>query len=381
MAHFKQSDDSLLADTWSIQGTATTLVETRRWARLMAWWHRLASPPEPDKDAIIRKREAYRRARSVSTVIFYFLPAMVMVFPSSLFMPNVYVRYVVIAMMAACICSLLFNRAGHTNIAGMFLAGSFEVAITTVILTTTPLNPTGLQLYDLYILVELLAIAVLPVRAVWAIAFVDSVFVSIDLFCQPRTLDFTRLLAEQSYFSIVTRPIALMIIVASGTSLWLHSISKATRQSYQAEFVANLEHAAAEQSAVEAEAKQILEESIQQFVRAHTLLANGQSIERIAYPPARILWPLVGIVNNLWARLQRSQQRENEYTQLQHELMVYNEFLQRAKLVPGQPLPVYKSKTMLAPLALSTTKLHEETLRYGAQVRRRTNSYHLDEKN
>ncbi|MBE3560042.1 MAG: hypothetical protein IMW89_12560 [Ktedonobacteraceae bacterium] len=332
--------------------------------RILERWHSLAAPPEPPADARILQREAYRRARSLSAILFFFLPSMILVFPSSLFIPNYYVRYVVLSMVAACILSLLFNRKGKVLIAGIILTLGFEVALTTVILTTTPLDETGLQLYDLYILVELLAIAVLPLRGVWIITIGNSLFVLGDLAYQPRTETFTHLLAGGQFIAIVTRPIALFLIVAAAITLWIVSITKATRQAYHAEFIANLERATAMQNEVEVQEKRELEESIQQIIQVHTDAINHQIIGRIPYPPARVLWPLVGVINTLWTRLQRSQQISSELTQLQQDIFSYNEYLQNIVQHPEQPIPPYRTKTVLLPLIHSVESLHRELLEH-----------------
>jgi hypothetical protein len=218
-------------------------------------------------------------------------------------------------------------------------------------------------LYDLYILVELLAIAVLPGPGVWFIAIIDSIFVGLDLWYQPHTAAFGQLIAEQQYSTIITRPIALLLIVACAISFWLASITKATRQSYQAEFVANLEHSAAQQGVIEAQEKRDLEESIQQLVQAYADAVNNAQSARIAYPKSRILWPLVSIFNSLEGRAQNNKQLEQEYKQLEQDVTVYTNFLQQASHRPEQPLPPYYTKTVLYPLTLAVAHLYHDLQR------------------
>jgi hypothetical protein len=354
-----RSEEPLASDTWSTDEIEETLA-TNWFGRIMNWWHKIASPPPLPKNATVTQRERYRRARAVSSILFFFLPAMVLVYPSSLSVPNIYLRYVLIGVIAICLLALLFNRMGQTLLAGIAISLSFEGAVTAAILTTWPLNETALQFYDLYALVELLAIAVLPSLGVWFVAIIDSIFVSLDLWYQPHTAAFGQLILSQQYSTIITRPIAVMLIVASATSLWLASISKATRQSYQAEFVANLEHVAAQQGEIDTLEKQELEASIQQLMQEHANIMNGKQKGQITYPQAKILWPLVNIINTLVGRSQRYQQREQEYTHLEQDLAAYTNFLQQASHIPEQPLPPYYTKTVLSPLTLTVAHLHRE---------------------
>ncbi|MBO0795444.1 MAG: hypothetical protein J2P36_31505, partial [Ktedonobacteraceae bacterium] len=135
--------------------------------------------------------------------------------------------------------------------------------------------------------------------------------------------------------------------------------------------VANIERATAQQNELEAVAKRELEESIQQIVQAHTNTMNSRAGERIPYPTSKVLWPLVGILNTLWTRLQRAQHREQTLTQLEEALMVYNATVQRSIRSLEQPLAPTQTKTALDPLTLSMASLHRELLhRLDSQTRK-----------
>jgi hypothetical protein len=296
-------------------------------------------------------------------VVFYFLPIVILVLPTTLPMPNPYAFYIVLGVAIGMAIAPFFNRAGLVLVSGLFLLTSVAGGLTSFILTTMPLNETALQLYDFYALTGLLALAILPIRAIWAFTVICSTIILLDLIYQPRTETFTTLINHEGFVTIATRPVMLLVVVACAGSLLLTNIAKAVRQGYEAEFVANIEHAAAQQNESEARGKRELEESIQQLVQTHTDIMNGRIKERIPYPAAKVLWPLVGIQNSLWTRLQRAQQRENELAQLHIDIEQYNAMVQNATQNPRKPLESYPTKTILSPLSISVSHLHKETLR------------------
>lgn len=362
MNNLYQSDETTAAESWSAQASPIPPVKKSSGARFMDWWHSIASPPELPANATVIQREKHRHARSVSVVVLTFFPVILAGLPTTTTMPNPWIFWTVTSILVALIIAPFLNRIGQVYLAGMLVILSFQFTIMFLTVTTMPLNETGLQYYDVLTLVILLALVILPLRAIWVLAIADCIFVVLDLLYQPRTESFTQLLEQEGLMSIMIRPLALIVLLTGVSTFLLVSVAKAVRQSYEAEFVAKLERASAMQSETEVQEKHDLEESIQQIVQAHTDTMNGRMKERIPYPTAKVLWPLVGILNTLWTRLQRSQQREQEFAQLQKDIAQYNEVLQHSVEYPDQPLVPYQTKTMLAPLTLSITRLHRELL-------------------
>ncbi|GHO64954.1 hypothetical protein KSC_038460 [Ktedonobacter sp. SOSP1-52] len=372
MNNFYSSNNTPQAEELgTVQEVITIPTKKSLGARFMHWWHGFASPPPLPENATVPQREEYRRARTVSVVTIVFFPMLVGGDITSLAMPNPYLFQVVFGVVIAFMIAPFFNRAGHILIAGLLVTIPLQFVIIYYILTTMPLNETALQVYDMLALVILLALAVLPLRAIWILTILDCVFVVLDLIYQPRTTSFTDLLNHEGFMGILVRPLILLLLLTGVSAFLLMSVARAARQSYEAEFIANIERATAQQNELEAEAKRELEESIQQMVQAHTDTMNGRTGERISYPTSKVLWPLVGILNSLWTRLQRSQQREQELAQLQEHIMVYNELLRRTLHSPEQPITPFATKTALAPLALTVANLQKELLnRLRGQTRR-----------
>ncbi|MBO0778690.1 MAG: hypothetical protein J2P37_07665, partial [Ktedonobacteraceae bacterium] len=272
------------------------------------------------------------------------------------------------SILVALIIAPFFNRAGQVVVAGMFVLLSVQGTIMAETLIMPVLNETALQLYDILMLVILLSLVIMPASVTWGLAIFDCIFVTLHLlfhetlFHQSALPAFDALIKSEGVITLLLRPVILILFLTSVSTFLLSSVAKAVRQSYEAEFVANLEHAAAQQNEVEAEEKRVLEESIQQIVQAHTDTMNGQLRERIPYPQAKILWPLVGVMNTLWARLLRSQQREQELAQIQQDISTYNEILQRSIQSPQRPLAPYRTKTALSPLTVAMARLHQAVL-------------------
>jgi len=101
-----------------------------------------------------------------------------------------------------------------------------------------------------------------------------------------------------------------------------------------------------------------LEDSVQQLIQAQTAAMKGQITTQLPYPPAKVLWPLVGAMNLLWSRLQRGQQIEREHYHLQQVMTAYIRLVQQES---SASLPFVQTGTALDPLILAaqTSRSHE----------------------
>jgi hypothetical protein len=156
---------------------------------------------------------------------------------------------------------------------------------------------------------------------------------------------------------VLARPVGLQLIIAGVVFIWVSSATNAIARANKAEMIATLEHTIAEQGTLIEKEKQALEESIKQIVQAHVDATNGQLVTRIPYPPAKVLWPLVGVVNSLWIRLRHSQQNEQELNQLKQAISAYTALVHRASISSQQAVPMQRTGTALDPLILSIGKL------------------------
>lgn len=354
-------DHSLLSEqtpgkkTWPPE---EILTEKPDWQdRLLGWWYRLTTVPEPPAQASFAKRDAARRARLFSTVAFFFLLILALFFPASAFLPNHLVIYVDGLLMGLVILTLFINRGGQFNLAGSILVIASELALTAVILTTTPFDETSIQYYDLYLVVSLLAVSLLPPQTVFVLAVVNSLFIYFDLLYQPHTQVLTNDLLTQ-FLPVLVRPVALQIIIAGVAYLWVRNATRAITRAERAEMVARLEHTISEERASFEQANRQLEESIQWLVKTHAEAMNGQTIAKIPYPlEAKMLWPLIGVINSLWMRLQHAHQTQQELRNLRQAIASYTEVIHQTMQAPQQLLPPPPARTDLDALIIAMRNL------------------------
>lgn len=321
--------------------------------RLLGWWYNLTAIPEPPMNASFVRREIARRVRLFSTVAFFFLIVMIMFFPACIFLPNRLVIYLDGLIIAITVFTLVLNRMKKPLLAGIILVIASELVLTAVIVTTLPFDETSIQLYDLYLIVDLLAVSLLRPQTIFALALSNSLFIYFDLMYQQHTQVLANDLVTQ-FIPVLARPVGLQIIIAGVAYLWVRSSTRAMTRADRAEMIASLEHTISEERAFSEQARMQLEESIQQLVKAHIEAVNGQIVAKIPYPPeAKVLWPLIGVINSLWVRLQHTHQMESEQQQLKRAITAYAEILHMAALTPQQPLPMYRTKTDLDPLILA----------------------------
>lgn len=337
--------------TWSSE---VGMQKAERHNRFFTWLYKNTAPPVPTNPTFIQ-READRKARLLSTVAFYFLATLVLFIPATLLMP-ISTFYLDLIIIAITVGALFANKAGKTFAAGVIIVATYEIALALGVVLICPFDPTSLQLYDLFIIGELLAVSLLPIRAIVIVALLNSAFIWLDLITHPLSPGLADALKTQ-FLPALVRPIGLQFIVAGVVFLFVSSAAKAIERANRAEMVATLEHIVAEQRAVSEQEKQSLEESIQQLVQAHISASNGQIAARLPYPPAKVLWPLVGVINSLWMRLQRSNQTEHELKQVKQAIATYSSMLDKASQQPYQPLPMLRTGTDLDQLVLSIRNL------------------------
>lgn len=272
---------------------------------LFHWWYQLTTPAEPASNATFICRDSYRKARLFSNVAFFLIAALV--FSAYLFLPNPYLVFIAFAeIVVSCVC-LYLNRIGRTLIACILQVISFEFALTSVILTMLPLNSASTQILDLFIVGELLAASLLPVRSVSLVALYNSLFIWLNISYQSHTPDMIQALYSQ-FTSIVTRGVGLQFMVAGISSLWVYNTRKAISSGYK---VAKLEHILIEQ-------RKELEAGIEQILQTHVSVANGNLNARVPLAQDHLLWHVARALNSLLVRLQRTSVSERELHRVEH---------------------------------------------------------------
>lgn len=322
--------------------------------RFLGWWFRLTTPPRPPANASFMKRENDRKARLLSTILFFYMLIQLLILTGSIVSAPDTILAALVGDVSLVICLWLCRR-GNVTLGGWIMVGWYEFAMVRSLLTLIPFEPTDFPVYGMFIVGELLAVSLLPVYTVFIVAALNSAFIIFDVFHNLQIHAFTFAMNDNLTASAMIIPIALQIIVAGVTSVWVYSASRATERANRAEMVATLEHLVAEQRLSIEEEKQELEASIQQLVQLHVDATNGRIAARIPYPPSKVLWPLVGVINSLWMRLRNFQRTEREYERLKSAIAQYNDQLLRSRTIP---LP-QRTGTDLDLLIISLKKIQE----------------------
>ena len=129
---------------------------------------------------------------------------------------------------------------------------------------------------------------------------------------------------------VIAQPIALQLIVAIVTYLWVRSAQRAIARADRAEEIAELQRREAERS-------HQLETGIQQLLQTQVRAANGDLMARANLSQDNMLWQVGVSLNTLLTRLQKAGRQasraEYENQQLREEVARLAEALRKARAV------------------------------------------------
>ncbi|MBV8694282.1 MAG: type IV pili methyl-accepting chemotaxis transducer N-terminal domain-containing protein [Ktedonobacteraceae bacterium] len=139
--------------------------------------------------------------------------------------------------------------------------------------------------------------------------------------------------------------VTLLVLLLEGLFVFRPAVERLQRsieRADRAEEVTRLEHAIAEQ-------KRQLDIDIEQILKTHVCVANGDFTARAPLTKDHMLWQIASALNNLLTRLQRASRAEQELQQIHMESTRLVEAIRRAKKGehPHWPLP---SGTLLDPI-------------------------------
>jgi hypothetical protein len=285
----------------------------------LAWWYRLTSPPEPAPGADFAAREATRRGLLASTLMFYLLLVLLIVFPLALISGNKFIPIAVSVVFVLGIIALVFNHRGHSNVTGLIIVIGLEAALFNVIrLAPGGLDPSSLGLFDILVLGEVFAASLLPINWVIVVALANVAFTVLELGVLARSTGDAMMLQmmQQSGMLVIFRPIIIHVVITTVLWLWVRSATRAIDRADRAEVIATLEHSIAEQEHSIAEEKRLIDLSIQKILQVQMRVSNGDFDARVPLVEGEPLWPVAGSLNNLLSRLQRLHQTEREVQQI-----------------------------------------------------------------
>ena len=297
--------------------------EERRGGGLLQRWNALTAIPEPLPTANFAAREATRKSQITSNVLFFFTVMVIFLLPACYVSPYPTYFWLDLGLTGACILALVLNRNGYTLAAGIIVNLAGFAALTAALFSTIPFDETTLQGYDMYVIVELLAVSLLPMRSVFLVLVCSVGCIIGTLLYMPHTVVLDRDLHTR-FLIIAARPVGTLVLVAGVAFILASTMLNAIRRAGQAEMIAKLEHEMAEQ-------KQALEEGIQQILQAHVEISNGNLAARAPLTQNSMLWQISNALNNLLVRYQRAARAERELQRVEQAVTYYVNAIQQAE--------------------------------------------------
>lgn len=278
------------------------------------WWLRLTSYGWDQPAKSLAERELIRRSQLASWILAGLLIVDAVLLPIGFSDPGSDPGTLTAVLVAAA-CAVLaafLNRQGQVTTVGVLLI----IVICGAILGSDLAEPGGIATdtlpdYDLLVMAVVVAASLLPPISAFVVAGMTSILICLDFFLQPHALDLQQDLASypdplSGAVTLLARPIALQILVATVAFLWVRGTERAIDRADRAEELAALEHAFAEQ-------KRQLETGVQDILAVLVQVANGQYSMRVAPIQEPQLWQVGAALNNLLNRLQRASQTEYEF--------------------------------------------------------------------
>jgi hypothetical protein len=301
--------------------------------RLIQFWNALTAIPEAPSTADFAHREAVRQSQLSSNVLFFFTVTVILLLPACFFAPGHAYFLLDLGLVVTSIFALVLNRSGYTLAAGILVNCAGFLILTIALFTTVPFDETTLQGYDMYVIVELLAVSLLPLRSIFLVAAMSTMAIIGTLVYMPHTAILDKDLHERLLI-IIARPIGTLFLVAGVAYILASIMRKAIKRADRAEFVAQLQHEIAEQ-------KHELDAGIQQILQTHVAVANGYLRARAPLARDNMLWQIARALNNLLVRYQRAAQAEENLRRVDQAVFHYVVCIQQAeqkRQIPILPL-------------------------------------------
>lgn len=250
-----------------------------------------------------------------------------------------------------CLAVIPLNRAGHVRWAGLLLVLVVDGALIWALLDAQGgLDPLFIPVFYLLVTSELIAVTLLRPESVFLVAVTQCAFIVMDVRLQPHTMMWDQMITSTGIlYSLVVGPVALHVIVALVSYLWVKSAASALRRADRAEEIAKLEHRELQQ-------RRELAEGIQQILATHLRVANGDLAARAPAHQDNVLWQVSVALNNLLARFQRLAQ-EDGFAQVMAQEVTQLRMALRAWQARQEPEWPRTSGTPLDPLVADLRQL------------------------
>src|SRR2546421_1741507 len=105
-------------------------------ARILQWWYRIASPPEPADSAPFEERELFRRGRTGSQISIVLYILLFISYPAAFAGSNSLLIAILTIDLFILTLAMAFNRLRRVHVAGIMVVLSFSASPIVNILTT-----------------------------------------------------------------------------------------------------------------------------------------------------------------------------------------------------------------------------------------------------
>lgn len=288
---------------------------------LLAWWQRLAAPPEPDTSSA-KERDAYRRGIYISYTLFALtiVNIVLLTVVGGLLVHILILPFTTELLLVG--VGVILNKKGQVIWSGIIILLALESTVIAAILAQQQhFSAFYLPLFDLFVIPEIFAVTLLPASFV----FFDTGFhillmVGLLLWLH-KDAQLAALFANKANIAItLLRPAIGQGVVAVVSFTWMSSVNASFKRANRATSVALIERELAKHSQLEAEQKKQLEREIQTIVQVHSQIANGNYEARVPLEQGSILSSLAGSLNNLTARLQNLLKDAQQHRRLYNAL-------------------------------------------------------------
>jgi hypothetical protein len=305
------------------------------------FWIRLTSNSWREPQDTIAQRERARRNTLTSWIVLGLLVVVALLIPAGLSDPATLIS-ISVAGLGILIAAIL-NRYGQTNAAGTLLI----VLIIGAVFGAITGSPTGLEVvdlpaYDLLVIAIVVAASILSSGSAFIVAIVNIILIITHFNLLHPAPDLQREIANLGAVSLLARPVALQVIIATVAYLWVRGIQDQVRRADRAEEIARLESLVADQ-------KRALDYGVEQLTQAFVRTANGDYNVRVNIPQQNPLWSIGAQMNTFVQRLASANQASFELERARQEAYRLATAIDdwRAGRVPIWPAP---SGTVVDPL-------------------------------
>ncbi len=282
-------------------------------ARILQWWYRIASPPEPADSAPFKERELFRRGRTGSQISIVLFILLFVSYPAAFAGSNPFLFAILTINLFILTLAMALNRLRRVNIAGIMVVLTLIVSPAVNIVTTPGgVNTSALSIFCFLVLPLVCAASFLPPWWVFVVAAVNCLFTLSVLTFMPSSGELHKVL-KVAFPGVVTPILLSQVIVSMVAFLWVCSAELAILRADRAEEIAKLEALEIKRQEEQLAMSKQIEEGIQQIIMTMSNVVTRDDFSiRVPLSQENILWRASKAINNLLSRLQGLKQSQEE---------------------------------------------------------------------